>query len=171
MAHLQKGQNFFPSLGIVDSQSVRWENNRSLNGVDGNKKIKGIKRQIVLDKNGFLIAVMVTVANIHDSQVALLFMKVLNNFLSSVKIILADVGYRGDLVAEVKKKFGYLLKITVQKDKPNKSFEPIPKRWVIERTFAWFDNDRRMCRNYELLMETAEEIVKISATQFLLNKI
>jgi putative transposase len=58
-----------------------------------------------------------------------------------------------------------------QKDKTNKSFEPIPKRWVIERTFAWFDNDRRMCRNYELLMETAEEIVKISATQFLLNKI
>lgn len=168
---LQKGQNFSPSLGIIDSQSIRWGNNRSLNGIDGNKKIKGIKRHVVVDKNGFLIAIMVTVANIHDSQAALLLMRILKSFLSSVKIILADGGYRGDLVAEIKKKFGYLLKINLRTDKPKKSFEPIPKRWIIERTFAWFDNDRRMCRNYELLMETAEEIVKISAIKHLLNKI
>lgn len=168
---LQKGQNFSPSLGIIDSQSVQWGNNRSLNGIDGNKKIKGIKRHVVVDKNGFLIAVMVTVANIHDSQAALLLMRILKSFLSNVKIILADGGCRGDVLAEIKKKFGYLLKITLRTDKPKKSFEPIPKRWIVERTFAWFDNDRRMCRNYELLMETAEEIVKISAIKHLLNKI
>ncbi len=57
-------QNKQPSLGIADSQSVRWGNNRSLNGVDGNKKVKGIKRHVVVNKNGFLIAVMVTIANI-----------------------------------------------------------------------------------------------------------
>lgn len=114
---------------------------------------------------------MVTVANIRDSQAALLLMRILKSFLSSVKIILADSGYRGDLVAEIKKKFGYLLKINLRTDKPKKSFEPIPKRWIIERTFAWFDNDRKMCRNYELLMETAEEIIKISAIKHLLNKI
>jgi transposase len=45
------------------------------------------------------------------------------------------------------------------------------KRWVIERTFAWWDNDRRLCRNYELLMETAETMVKLSAIKLLLNKI
>ncbi|WP_455586800.1 transposase [Bacteroides sp.] len=53
-----------PCVGIIDSQSVKWGNNQSLNGVDGNKKVKGVKRHIVVDKNGFLIAVMVTVANI-----------------------------------------------------------------------------------------------------------
>lgn len=62
------GQNKQPSLGIVDSQSVRWGNNRSLNGVDGNKKVKGIKRHAVVDKNGFLIAIMVTVANVYDGK-------------------------------------------------------------------------------------------------------
>ena len=49
----KRGQNKHPNLGIVDSQSVRWGNNRSLNGIDGNKKVKGIKRHVVVDKNGF----------------------------------------------------------------------------------------------------------------------
>lgn len=56
---IKMGQKANPSLGIVDSQSVRWGNNRSLNGFDGNKKVKGIKRHVVVDKNGFLIAIMV----------------------------------------------------------------------------------------------------------------
>ena len=89
------GQNALPSLGIMDSQSVRWGNNRSLNGIDGNKKVKGIKRHVVVDKNGFLIAIMVTVANVHDGQAALQLMQVLKNLWSSVKVILADGGYRG----------------------------------------------------------------------------
>jgi putative transposase len=66
----KKGQSREPLLGILDSQSVRWGNNRSLNGIDGNKKVKGIKRHVVVDKNGFLIAVMVTIANIHDNKAA-----------------------------------------------------------------------------------------------------
>ncbi|KAA6325638.1 hypothetical protein EZS27_025172 [termite gut metagenome] len=64
----QRGQNKEASVGIMDSQSVRWGNNQSLNGVDGNKKVKGVKRHIVVDKNGFLLAVMVTVANVHEKQ-------------------------------------------------------------------------------------------------------
>jgi len=65
---LKLNQNIEPSLAIIDTQSVRWENNRSLNGFDGNKKVKGIKRHVVADKNGFLLAIMVTVANIHNSK-------------------------------------------------------------------------------------------------------
>ena len=168
---IQRDQLPEPTLGIMDSQSIRWGNNRSLNGIDGNKKIKGVKRHIIVDKNGFLIAVMVTVANIHDSQAALLLMRVLKDFLSSVRVILADGGYRGKLIAEIKKKFGYLIKISLRTDISNNAFKPIAKRWIIERTFAWFDNDRRLCRNYELLMETAEEMVKLSAIKQLLNKI
>ena len=57
-----------PNVGIIDSQSVKWGNNQSLNGVDSNQKVKGVKRHIVVDKNGFLVVVMVTVANIHDSK-------------------------------------------------------------------------------------------------------
>jgi hypothetical protein len=65
---IKKGQKEEASVGIMDSQIVRRGNNRSLNGIDGNTKIKGIKRHVVVDKNAFLIAVMVTIACIHDSK-------------------------------------------------------------------------------------------------------
>lgn len=70
-----------PSVGIIDSQSVKWSNNQSLIGVDGNKKVKGVKRHIVVDKNYFLVAVIVTIANIHDSKATYLLMKILKNFV------------------------------------------------------------------------------------------
>ncbi|WP_394350183.1 transposase [Mucilaginibacter arboris] len=59
----------------------------------------------------------------------------------------------------------------MRSDDKKTGFKPIHKRWVIERTFSWFDNDRRLYRNYELLLETSEEIVKLSAIKLLLNKI
>jgi transposase len=168
---LNRNQNKEPSLGIMDSQSVRWGNNRSLNGFDGNKKVKGIKRHVVVDKNGFLLVIMVTVANIHDSKAVEFLMRTLAYFLSPVKVILADGGYRGEIIEQVKIKFGYLINVVMRSDETKKKFKPISKRWIIERTFAWFDNDRRLCRNYELLMENSENIVKLSAIKFLLNKI
>jgi putative transposase len=92
---LKRKQKAAASLGIVDSQTVRWGNNKSLSGIDGNKKVKGIKRHVVVNKNGFLIAVMVTVANIHDSKAAYLLMRVLKELRSSVKTIIADGGLQG----------------------------------------------------------------------------
>lgn len=79
------GQKAETSLGIMDSQSVRWDNNRSLNGIDGNKKVKGIKRHVVVDKNGFLLAVMVTIACVHDSKAAYLLARYLRSFVAILK--------------------------------------------------------------------------------------
>ena len=168
---LKKKQKSEPSLGIMDSQSVKWGNNRSLNGFDGNKKVKGIKRHVIVDKNGFLLVVMVTVANIHDSKAVELLMRALAYFLSPIKVILADGGYRGEITEQVKRRFGYLIKIVMRSDNKKTDFQPISKRWVIERTFSWFDNDRRLCRNYELITENSENMVKLSAIKNLLNKI
>ena len=72
------GQKAEPSVGIMDSQSVRQGDNRSLNGIDGNKKIKGVKRHLVVDKNGFLLAVMVTIACVHDNKAAYLLARYLS---------------------------------------------------------------------------------------------
>lgn len=168
---LIRKQNCEPSLGIMDSQSVRWGNNRSLNAFDGNKKVKGIKRHVIVDKNGFLLAVMVTVANIHDSKATEFLMRTLSYFLSPIKIILADGGYRGEIIEQVKKQFGYLITVIMRNEEKTTEFKPVSKRWIIERTFSWFDNDRRLCRNYELLMENSEQMVKLSAIKKLLNKI
>ncbi|NAW50072.1 transposase, partial [Elizabethkingia argentiflava] len=100
----------------MDSQSVRWGNNRGLHGVDGNKKIKGIKRHVVVDKNGFLIAVMLCVANIHDSKAGLLLMSMLNEGLMKFKCILADAGYRGEFIEKADKLYSYMINV-VSRDK------------------------------------------------------
>jgi transposase len=167
---VKQGQKAMATMGIMDSQTVRWGNNRSLKSYDGNKKVKGIKRHIVVDKNGFLLAVMVTAAHIHDSQCVLMLMRVLQDAFCNIKCIMADGGYRGDIIKEVFKKFGYMLKIVLRKDNGNQQFKPVANRWIVERTFAWFDNDRRLCRNYELLMESAEEMTKLAAIKLLINK-
>lgn len=168
-ARIKKGQKARATLGIMDSQSVRWGNNRSFKSYDGNKKVKGIKRHVVVDKNGFLLAVMVTVAHIHDSKAVLLLMRVLQDAFHSLKTIIADGGYCGEIIREVKQRFGYILQVVMRKKSSDQGFKPVHKRWIVERTFSWFDNDRRLCRNYELLMESAEEMVKLSAIRLLIK--
>ena len=81
-------------------------------------------------------------------------------------IILADNAYRGEVINIVKKKFGYLIDVITSGYK-GQGFRPIRNRWVVERTFAWFENDRRLCRNYELTFDS----VKIAAIKLLINKI
>lgn len=112
---------------------------------------------------------MVTVAHIHDSKAVLLLMRVLQESFHSIKTIIADGGYCGSIINDVKQKFGYILQIVLRKSRPNNDFKPVHKRWIVERTFSWFDNDRRLCRNYELLMESSEEMVKLSAIKLLIK--
>ncbi len=114
---------------------------------------------------------MVTVENIHDSKAVGFLMRTLAYFLNPVKIIIADGGYRGEIIKQAKSKFGYLIDVVMRNDEKKTGFKPVSKRWIIERTFAWFDNDRRLCRNYELLMENSENMVKLSALKNLFNKI
>ena len=92
-------------------------------------------------------------------------------FLTPIKVILADGGDRGEVIEQVKNRFGDLINVVMISDEKKTGFQPISKRWIIERTFSWFDNDRRLCRNYELIMETSENMVKLSAQKFFLYKI
>ena len=119
-----------------------------------------------MDKNGFLIAVMVTIANVHDSKAAYLLIRVLKEMRSSVKTILADGGYRGELVDNIRKKFGYVIQVVISAYK-EQGFRPIQKRWIVERTFSWMDYNRRLCRNNELTFDSAEEMVKLATIRLL----
>lgn len=133
-----------------------------MNGIDGNKKIEGIKRHVIVDKNRFLIAVMVTVANVHDSKAASLLTRVLKELCFSVQTIIADGGYSENI--------RNVLKVVIS-NYNKQGFRPIKKRWVVEHTFAWFDYNQRLCRNYETTFDSAEEMVKIASIKLLLNKI
>ena len=77
---------------------------------------------------------------------------------------------KGTSQEKIKKQLGYILKVIMRTEEKNNVFTPLPVRWVVERTFSWFDNDRRLCRDYELLTDSAEAMVKLSAIKLLLNK-
>lgn len=83
------------------------------NDIDGNKKVKAIKRHGIVDKNGFLIAVMVIIVNVHDSKAAYFLMRVLKEICSGIKVILADGGYRGEPADNIKKKFEYAIQLVI----------------------------------------------------------
>ena len=89
---------------------------------------------------------------------------------SGVKVILADGGYRGELIDNIRKNFGYVIQVVISAYK-EQGFRPIQKRWIVERSFPWMDYNRRLCRNYELTFDSAEEMVKLATIRLLLRKI
>jgi transposase len=95
-------------------------------------------------------------------------MRVLKELCSGIKVILADGGYRGEFIENIKNKFGYVIQVVISAYK-EQGFKPIHKRWIVERTFSWMENDRRLCRNYELTFDSAEEMGKISEIKLLLK--
>ena len=165
------GKEESPSLGIIDSRSVKTSHHVDTDrGIDGNKKIKGRKEHIVVDTLGLPMAIKVHEANIHDSKGAMPTIENLEYKFPRLGRILADGGYQGDLSAWVKKKFGWELEVVLRPKESSKKFNVIPKRWIVERTFSWLENYRRLTIDYEFLTETAETMVNIAFIQIMLNR-
>lgn len=158
------------SVVIIDSQSVKTTRRGGLRGIDGNKKIQGRKRHVVVDTMGSIVSNVVHVANIHDSKGALLVLKNLKENYHGIKKIYADCGYRGELIDIAKTKFNYDLKIS-PKIKDQTQGKVSPKRWIIERTFSWFENFRRLSRDFEYLLESSQAMIYLASLKLLLNKI
>ena len=152
------GREAEPSAAIVDSQSAKTTNVKGIRGYDAGKKVKGRKRHILVDTMGLLLVVIVHAADIQDRDgVKLLLNKVKGSF-SRLRLIWADGGYAGKLVDWVLNIHGWTLEI-VKRDKGVKGFQVLPRRWVVERTFAWLGRYRRLSKDYEVLTETSEAMI------------
>jgi putative transposase len=164
------GKHISPSVGVIDSQSVKSASyGGECRGVDGNKKINGRKRHIITDTNGLLLSVVVHAANEYDGKKAFDVINTLKYRFDRMQKIYADGGYRGDELAEkLKNELHYDLEITLRSDKATQ-FKPLPKRWVIERSFAWLNGFRRLSKDYEKLTETCETMIMIAFTCLMLN--
>jgi putative transposase len=166
----KSGRSLSPSVGVIDSQSVKSASyGGECRGVDGNKKINGRKRHIITDTNGLLLSVVVHAANEYDGKKAFEVIQTLKYRFARMKKIYADGGYRGNELAEkLKKELHYDLEITLRSDKAT-DFKPLPKRWVVERSFAWLNGFRRLSKDYEKLTETCETMIMIAFTCLMLN--
>ena len=165
------GKPLSPSVGLIDSQSVKTTRvGGEERGYDGGKKIKGRKRHIVTDTNGWLLSVIVHAANEHDSQMGFEVMKTLQYRFERMKKIYADGGYRGELIDKVKQQLGWEVEITLRSDKDT-GFKPLPKRWIVERTFSWFENFRRLAKDYEYTVSSSVAMVFLAFILLALNNI
>lgn len=159
-----------PSVAIIDSQSSRSGLPQSQKGIDGNKRIKGVKRHIAVDSQGLPLCVEVTSANVHDSKAAYPLIARLAAGYNSIVSIKADNGYKGKLPEVVKNVFSIDMQC-IKSNYGTSGFIPPEGRWVVERTIAWLDNFRRLCRNYEQLLSTAASMTKMAFLVILLKNI
>ena len=160
----EKSKNESAGVGIIDSASVRMSSISGRDrGIDGNKKIKGSKRHIIVDTMGMIICVAIHGANIHDSKGAKeVFEKLyeIRHDHELLKKIFADGGYQGELAEWLKKKLK--LDMEIVKRNENDKWEVLPKRWIVERTFAWLMNFRRLVMDYERTKESVESHIYIA---------
>ena len=164
-----EGKNEEPTVGIIDAQSVKSTLVSSQDkGFDAGKKIKGIKRHIIVDTLGLILAVVIQSASVQDRDGAVSVIDKLMETWRKVIKIFADGGYAGKLLGKVKDKFKIELEI-IKRDELH-TFKILPKRWIVERTFSWIDTNRRNSKNYERLNQTSVAMVHLSAIRIMLNR-
>lgn len=156
---LQAGREVSPSLGLIDSQTVKTMSVSIQKGFDGNKKIQGRKRFIVTDVLGLLLALSIQEANTGERAGALLVLARLGNRFSRLQTILADQGFDGaEFISKVKTQLMLSLVVVCQV-LGVKGFTVVPKRWIVERTFGWFSFHRRLSKDYEVKLPHAESFI------------
>lgn len=171
------GREATPSLACVDSQSVKGTECGGDHGIDGHKKINGVKRHILVDTMGLLLAVVVTAASVTDAKAAReVFQRATAEGLPRLAKVLGDHVYGNEGLPEwTADNTTFRLEITVKDPTPQepgkKKFKVIKWRWVVERTFAWLGRYRRNSRDYEKLSQTSEGMLMISGIQLMLRRL
>jgi putative transposase len=166
----KKGKASSPSMGLVDSQSAKCASMTEEKGIDGNKKINGRKRHIITDTMGLVLCVVVHVANISDRTGAIAVLQKTRRKFDGISKILADQGYTGELISWTKHNCNWILEI-VKKVAGTGGFSVLPKRWIVERTFGWFNFQRRLAKDYELLIPCSEAMIHIAMIRIMLRKL
>ena len=165
------GRDPSPSMAVADSQSVKTDHSGPHRGIDGGKGVKGRKRHMVVDMMGLVLAVMVGAAKDNDKRGVRVVLQQVRDRFDRLRVILVDGGYKSHQLATwVHRHIGCRLELITRTSRPGE-FQVVPKRWVVERTFAWFNNYRRLSKDYEFRTDTSETMIYLAMIRLMLNRL
>lgn len=157
-----EGREAQPSAGAIDSQSVKTTESGGIRGFDAGKKINGRKRHIAVDTLGLLFGRVVHAADVQDRDGAPAVLASIRHSCPWLRHIFADSGYAGPKLRQALRRIGEWTIEVIRRSDTAEGFEVLPRRWVVERTFAWLGRCRRLAKDWEKSIASAEAWIDVA---------
>jgi len=172
---VKKAEKKAPAAAIIDAQSVKTANHPGIRGFDAGKKVMGRKRHVVVDTSGLVLGVLITAANLSDQAGARILLKKVALRFGWVRHVWADAGYLGqkllDSIHQLLPARGFRIQVVKRNELHRHSFKVLPRRWVVERIFAWLSFSRRFAKDYEVRTDHSAAFIFIAASRLILKRL